>query len=146
MAMDSYSPPPGSVRMVFAGYLAILVISVIIAVNQTDLHDWGFLSWVLLAAIGISALIALYGTASGRVWSLRDVWGPDRIERTRWGAKTSLILFGIVAVLQIISGGFGSWDVEETLVLGLFLGLMLYMAGLYVWTGQALRQYQSSSA
>lgn len=139
--MDDYSPPKGSVRAVFAIYLVILLATVIIAVSQTDLHDWGFLSWVLLAAIGLSALIAVYGTITGTVWSLRDIWGPDRIARTRWGAKTSLIMFGIVVVLQLISGGLGSWDVEETLVIGIFLGLLVYMAALYTWTGQAIRQY-----
>ena len=142
--MESYTPPRGSTRAVFALYLVILIVTVVVAANQTDLHDWGFLSWVLLAAIGLSALIALYGAITGTVWSLRDVWGPDRIERTRWGAKASLILFAIVAILQIISAIAGSWDVEETLVTGLFLGLMVYMAGMYSWTGQAIRQYSES--
>jgi hypothetical protein len=144
--MTPYCPPKASARRVFSIYLAILVATVVIAVNQVNLHDWGFLSWVLLAAIGLSVLIAVYGVITGQVWSLREVWSPERVERTRWGAKTSLIVFGIVAVIQIVSGLLGSWDVEETLVTGIFVGLMVYMAGMYAWTGQAIQQYRRASA
>lgn len=144
--MDSYAPPRGGVRAVFAIYLVILLATVLIAVNQKDLHDWGFLSWVLLAAIGLSGLIALYGLVTGLVWSLNDPWKASRAPRTRWSAGFAAVMFLIVVVLQVISGFVGSWDVEETLVTGIFVGLIIYMAATYVWAGQALAQVERGRA
>lgn len=144
--MDSYAPPRVSVRAVFAIYLAVLILTVIVAVNQQDLHDWGFLSWVLLAAIGLSGLIALYGLITGQVWSLNDPWKASRAPRTRWSAGFATVMFLIVVVLQLISGVMGSWDAEETLVTGIFVGLIVYMAATYVWAGQAVAHNRKAAA
>lgn len=144
--MTSFAPSPTSVRSVFVVYLIILITTVVIAVNQQQLRDWGFLSWVLLAAIGLSGLISLYGLITGRVWSLADPWTPQRIRQTRRSSEFAVLMFSVVIILQLISGVIGSWDVEETLVTGIFAGLLVYMAAMYVWSGSAQRQYRGAAS
>ena len=144
--MTSFAPSPTSVRSVFVVYLIILITTVVIAVNQQQLRDWGFLSWVLLAAIGLSGLISLYGLITGRVWSLADPWTPRRIRQTRRSSEFAVLMFSVVIILQLISGVIGSWDVEETLVTGIFAGLLVYMAAMYVWSGNAQRQYRDAAS
>ncbi len=101
-------------------YVVVAAITLVVALVQAPVSEWGALGWLLGAAVLLLGIAGLFQAVTGR--------GNTRSSTMSQGRQRKWAIFGLAAVTIAAVGtliaNLASWEVQDTLLVGTWMALL----------------------